>query len=921
VELPDNAYEFIWSHHHIIMDGWCLSILINDFSAILNSLQQGLSLSLAEPQKYASYIQWLEGVDKEEAMTYWKNYLEGITTPTLIPFEKPDQGKASHYLAETLVIENHTFQEIDAFCQYVGITLNTYVQGVWAYLLSSYNRSEDVVFGSVVSGRPADLEGVESMVGLFINTIPVRVSFDRDETPRSLLNKLHQDSIQSTGNHFSSLAEIQSLSSLGKELINNIIIFENYVRKEDQEMTGLVYENTQGFEHTNYNLTIVVIPNTDSLHIEFKYNSSVYDTSAVASLLLHFHNIMNSFRTSPDRQVSEISYLGAEERNLVLKGFNTTEVFYPSETILNLFAKQVNHSPNHTALISDDVRLNYAELNSEANQLAHYLQKKYAVMANDLIAIQLPRTEKMIVSILGVLKSGGAYVPIDRAHPPERTEYILKDTQAKVFIDETFWSEFMTHRDHYSREDPAMDLDPSSLAYIIYTSGTTGNPKGVCISHSNLMNYVCWSNQYYFNNEDRGNWGLFTSISFDLSVTALFCSLTRGGSLWLGEEEEDILSVLMKAFENKDIDILKLTPSHISLLKNTEIHQTGIRKIILGGEKLYHEHIQIIHSINEDIEVYDEYGPTEATVGCIAQKVDLSAPSIGKPIANTGIYILDGYGHLVPVGVSGELHITGSGLALGYLNNEDLTAEKFADNPFVEGTKMYRTGDLARWLPDGTIEYLGRIDDQVKIRGHRIELGEIDGQVLSYHKAIRNAVTDVKEYNGDRILVVYYTAEEAIDKQSLSGYLKNKLPQYMLPGFYVELENIPLTSNGKIDRKSLPEVSSEDLIRNEYEAPKTEIEHVLVDSLSQLLNYDVKEVSIHDNFFDMGLNSLSLIRFAQLLRQGAGWEIEIAKFFSHPTIAELSKFIHNRNAPDTETNTNEDEDLSDHIDSFIDDFN
>ncbi|BEV02803.1 amino acid adenylation domain-containing protein [Chryseobacterium gambrini] len=922
VELPDNSYEFIWSHHHIIMDGWCLSILINDFSAILNSLQQGLSLSLSEPEKYSSYIKWLEEVDKEQAMVYWENYLKGISSPTLIPFEKQDQGEVSHYLAETLVIENNDFQEVDRFCQYLGITLNTYVQGVWSYLLSSYNRSEDVVFGSVVSGRPADLEGVENMIGLFINTIPVRVSFDKDETPRSLLNKLHQDSIQSTGNHFSSLAEIQSLSSLGKDLINNIIIFENYVRKEDQEMlTGIVYENTEAFEHTNYNLNIVVIPNTDSLHIEFRYNSSVYDTSAVTSILLHFQNIMNSFRDSLDLQVSEITYLGAEERNLVLKGFNTTEAFYPSETILSLFAKQVNHIPNHTALISDYVKLTYNELNSESNQLVHYLQEKYAITANDLIAIQLPRNEKMIISILGVLKSRGAYVPIDMNHPQERTEYILEDTQSKVFIDEKFWKEFSVHRDNYSTEDPIVKLDPSNLAYVIYTSGTTGNPKGVCISHSNLMNYVCWSNQYYFNNEDRGNWGLFTSISFDLSVTALFCSLTRGGSLWLGEGEEDILTTLIKAFKNRDIDILKLTPSHISLLKNVEIHHTGIRKIILGGEKLYHEHIQIIHSINKNIQIYDEYGPTEATVGCIAQKVDLFAASIGRPISNTGIYILEEYGNVVPVGVSGELYITGSGLAQGYLNNKDLTAEKFVDNPFVKDAKMYRTGDLGRWLPDGTIEYLGRIDDQVKIHGHRIELGEIDSQVLSYHKTIRNTVADVKEYNGDKILVVYYTTDEIIDKQSLSGYLKNKLPQYMLPSFYVELDSIPLTSNGKIDRKSLPEVSSEDMIRNEYVAAKTEMDHLLMDSLSQLLNNDVKKVSIHDNFFDMGLNSLSLVRFSQLLRKDAGLEIEIAKFFSYPTISELSKFIQNMNITTAETNTAEDKDLSDHIDSFIDDFN
>ncbi|WP_027388581.1 non-ribosomal peptide synthetase, partial [Chryseobacterium gregarium] len=892
IELPHGDYEFIWSHHHIIMDGWCLNILINNFSAILSSLEQKSEISLPESKDYSSYIKWLEGVDKEAAAAYWENYLKGVILPTLIPSKKNASEAKSHFIAEILKIENEEFKSIKNFCQSLGITLNTYLQGVWAYLLSSYNASEEVVFGSVVSGRPAELEGIENMVGLFINTIPVRVNLDKSDTPRSLLEKIHQDSIQSTGYHFTGLAEIQSFSSLGKELINNIIIFENYARQdanEDLSIMGLVGQDVDTFEQTSYDFNIVAVPGDHNLLIDFKYNSSVFYPSFVKSLVEHFKSLIGQFATFPDLAINNLSYLSTNEVKELLEDFSGTEVLYSSEnTVVNLFEEQVNNCAHSLAIESGLTKLNYADLNIESNRLAHYLRDHHNIRTNDLVCIQLPRDEKMIISILGILKSGGAYVPIDMNYPQERTEYIIKDTKSKLYIDESFWKEFDSLKENYSTENPTTEIHPSDLAYVIYTSGTTGNPKGVCISHSNLMNYVSWSNGYYFNNEDRGNWGLFTSISFDLSVTAVFCSLTRGSSLWLGENEEDILAVLIKAFENKDIDILKLTPSHISLLKNIEIHNTGIRKIILGGEKLYNEHIQIIHAINKDIEVYDEYGPTEATVGCIARKVDLSVNTIGSPISNTQIYILDEYGHLLPAGVHGELYIAGAGLARGYLNREDLTSEKFVANPFVEGTKMYRTGDLGRWLPDGTIEYLGRTDHQVKIRGHRIELREIDSQVLSYNSGIQSVVTEVKEHEGDKSLVVYFVSDSVINKQELAYYLEGKLPQYMLPSFYVELDRIPLTSNGKIDRKNLPKVSSSDLIKTEYVAPGTAEEKALVEVCEQVLKYS--PVSIRDNYYNLGGDSIKSIQIVSRLRQ-RGYSLKVEHILQYPVLEELAHYM------------------------------
>ena len=890
VELNDGEYEFIWSHHHIIMDGWCLGILINDFSKILGSIQQGTSFDLGIPQNYSSYIRWLEGIDKEEARSYWENYLEGISSPTIIPFKKENQETESRFVDESIKIEGEEFTMLNNFCQGLGITLNTYVQGVWSYLLSRYNSSDEVVFGSVVSGRPAELEGVEHMVGLFINTIPVRVVVDHTDTSRSLLSKIHQDSIRSTRYHFGSLAEIQSLSSLGKELINNLVIFENYVRQESSDsVAGLNSKQTETFEHTNYDFNIVVIPESSSLQIEFRYYSSVYNSSAVTSSLAHFDYMMYSFMHSPDVVLSEVDYLGEKERTMLLDDFNATDVFYPEEeTIVGLFEKQVEKTPEDTALVYEGVRLRYKELNEESNLLAHYLIDKYNIQGDDLICIQLPRSERMIIAILGILKSGGAYVPIDPEYPTERIEYILEDTRCKALIDESFWRSYESLKGECSKDNPASVISPDDLAYVIYTSGTTGNPKGVSISHSNLLNYIVWSNSYYFTNGNRGNWGLFTSISFDLSVTSVYSSLTRGGCLYLGANSEDILSVLIKSFENKDIDILKLTPSHISLLKNQTIADTGIRKIILGGEKLYKEHIQIIRSIHKDIEIYNEYGPTEATVGCITEKVDQVSTSIGKPISNTQICILDSHGHLVPVGVSGELYISGAGLARGYLNLPDLTEEKFVDNPFVPGTKMYRTGDLGRWLPDGNIEYLGRIDHQVKIRGHRIELGEIDSHVLTYSDSIKNVVTEVKEHDGDKSLVVYYVSDTGIDKQDLSQYLEGKLPQYMLPSFYVELDKIPLTTNGKIDRKALPEVSSSDLIKNEYIAPTSEEEQVLVSICEQVLKHN--PISIRDNYYNLGGDSIKSIQIVSRLRQ-QGYSLKVEHILQYPVLEELARYI------------------------------
>ncbi|KMQ64607.1 hypothetical protein ACM46_10170 [Chryseobacterium angstadtii] len=902
VELPDNAYEFIWSHHHIIMDGWCLSILIHDFSAILNSLQQGLSLNLPEPQKYASYIKWLEEVDQEAALEYWKNYLQGINTPTLIPFEKQDQDKASHYLAETLVIDQSGFQEIDTFCQYLGITLNTYVQAVWSYLLSSYNRSEEVVFGAVVSGRPADLEGVENMVGLFINTIPVRVSVERDETPRSLLKKLHRDSIQSIGYHFTGLSEIQPLTSLGKELINNVIVFENYAKQggneENSSITGLAGQNVDVFEETNYAFTIVAIPDQGSLKIDFRYDSSVFDPSSILSLVSHFKHILHQFVGASDVPLSELDYVGAGEKAALDSFSNTGTGYEVDKTIVGLFEEQVLRTPDHTAVVYEDVTLSYSALNSESNQLAHYLSEKYAIQGDDLICIRLPRSEKMLVSILGVLKSGGAYVPIDTDYPQERIDFILNDTQCKVTIDEAFLLEFEALKGSYPTTNPEFIIKPDHLAYIIYTSGTTGTPKGVMIEHKNVVRLL-FNDDPVFEFSSNDSWTLFHSYNFDFSVWECYGALLFGGSLHVISRQlaQDPGAFLHYIVDNK-ITVLNQTPAafynlskYSHQLNPLNKEELSLRYIIFGGEVLNPVMLRDWQIRYPGIKMVNMYGPTETTVFASKFKIERehvlesAVLPIGKPVYDTPVYILDEYGHLVPVGIAGELHIAGAGLARGYLNRAELTAEKFIDNPFMKGTKMYRTGDLGKWLPDGNIEYLGRADHQVKIRGHRIELGEIDSQVLSYSEKIKAVVTEVKEHEGDKSLVVYYVSDSTVEKQELAQYLEAKLPQYMVPSFYVELDHIPLTHNGKIDREQLPEISSSDLIKKEYVAPTTDLEKQLVEIWEEILG--IGNIGITDNFFELGGNSMNVIRIIGEIQNKMGKLINVGAFLEAPTITEL----------------------------------
>lgn len=658
--------------------------------------------------------------------------------------------------------------------------------------------------------------------------------------------------------------------------------------------------------HPQHYDLVIHIKRTARLSITLEYDPAAFEYGFIHNIQIHLSNVLESFEKL-DTLLHDICVLSPQERIHLIEHLNRTEKHYPlHKTFQELFEAQVRRTPYATAVVFEETALTYHQLNEQANRLGRYLREEHDIRPNDIVGLLANRSERMIIGILGILKAGAAFLPIDTSTPAGRIGHILHDSGAKALLtdhDQLHNLDQATPPAYHlllldtvlqQIQGPATNPErlhsPSDLAYVIYTSGSTGQPKGVMITLKNLSHYLLWANDYYFDNILGKTFALFTNISFDLTITCIFTTLLRGDTLFVCGNK-DISDILLELFGGSaKVNTVKMTPSHISMLSYLPLEETDVQHVIVGGETLTAFQVNTLQRLNPDINIYNEYGPTETTVGCtvkLVKDIAIDLVSIGKPIANTQIYILDETLDLLPPGIVGEICIGGAGVASGYLHKPELTGQKFVQDPFShrKEDKIYRTGDLGRWNPDGEIEFLGRRDNQVKIRGYRIELGEIENALLKY-KGIQDVVVLVHEQqNATKSLIAYFTATATVALHELKAFLAACLPEYMIPAYMIRLDRLPLTTNGKVERSALPLPGANNI---NYEAPENETEEILITAFEQVLGR--QGIGAQDNFFELGGDSIKAIQITSRLYE-AGYRLEVRNILRNPVIRQLAASV------------------------------
>ncbi len=885
-KISNDRYELIWSSHHILIDGWSMGLLMREFSQIYSSLIEKKNPYLNELKPYSSYIKWLLKQDSEKSYAYWKDYLIGYKGGVSIPNFKQRKRRGYKKKITTLPFNEENTRAIKSLCIDNGVTVSMFLHAVWSILLGKYNNACDVVFGTVVSGRPAEIEGVDTMVGLFSNTIPFRVNFKDGMSFSQLLQAVQNDFILGSNHHYVQLAKIQADIGLGNRLFTNILVFENYPQQYLSENHFLKLRNVRGYSETNYNL-ILRVALSEILEFSFDFNENFYADELIKIIMYDFERIVITCINDP---VTLIENLLHDYKPMEFANPNQVHSACPTEErAIEIIERQAARVPQDIALIYEKNQITYKNLNETANRLANFFKAEYRVQPGELIGIKLERSEWIIITILAILKCECAYVPIDVGLPPRRIEYIISECSFKVLLDETILTDFKSRADLYSPDNSSY-LTIDATIYVIYTSGSTGPPKGVVIGNNALIDYFHGLRKAT-NIDNCYTFGLVSTLAADLGNTVIYSSLFLGRTLRIFSTYEIHDSDKMREAE---VDCLKIVPSHWKSLQDP-IRDLIVPKccLIFGGESLTHDIVDSLHRNNTACSVYNHYGPTESTIGKLIKKIDFENPevelSLGYPFGENYVYVLDEKRFFSPVGVIGEIHIGGRGLAKGYFKNEKLTAEKFVPDPLRLNSKLYKTGDLGRVLPSGEIEFLGRSDNQIKIHGFRTELGEIEKGIADFDGVRSNIVIAEKKGN-DISLISYIVADKAIDLESLKQHLRLSLPNYMIPKDFVFLKEMPLTVNGKIDKSALPQVQgkSQNLANSK---PKTELEVELISIFSRVLDIQSDTIDIDDNFFEKGGHSLSAIRLVSHIKKLDPGKFSVKQLIEHPTVRSIAAHI------------------------------
>ncbi|MFN6441574.1 MAG: amino acid adenylation domain-containing protein [Nostoc sp. DedSLP01] len=917
VILSETEHALLMCIHHIVFDGWSMGVFVEELTVLYNAYSQGQSSPLVSlPIQYADFAiwqrNWLQGDVLQSQLSYWQQQLANAPALLSLPTDRPRpalQTFAGTY--QQFSLSQKLTSELTQLSQQQGCTLFMTLLAAYDTLLYRYTGQEDILVGSPIANR--DRSEIEGLIGFFVNTLVMRTNLAGNPSFSELLTRVREVALGAYAHQnlpFEMLVEaLHPERDLSHTPLFQVMFVLQNAPTSQVEMTGLtVSPLAMEGASSRFDLTLIMQNTATGLIGVWEYNTDLFDASTIERMTGHFVTLLEGIIASPQERISQLPLLTEVEKHQLLLEWNNTGINFPLDKCVHqLFEEQVQRTPNAVAVVLGDRQLTYHQLNSRANQLAHYL-KSLGVGAEVLIGICVERSLEMVVGLLAILKAGGAYVPLDPEYPTARLRFMLEDAQVPVLLtQQSLLDRLPEQKAHivcldtdapvisrFSQDNPVAEAQATNLAYMIYTSGSTGQPKGVLIGHKGLLNLVFWHQRTFeITSSDKAT--QLAGTAFDAAVWELWPYLTIGASIYLVKSQ--ILSSLVNLRDwlisnNITISFVPTPLAQELLLLEWPTESLAMRCMLTGGDKLHQYPSGLI-----PFQVVNNYGPTENTVVTtsglvVANEQDRISPSIGRAIANTQVYILDENLQPLPVGVPGELHISGVGLARGYLNHPELTTEKFITNPFASGL-LYKTGDLARYLPDGNIEYIGRIDNQVKVRGFRIELAEIEA-LLSQHKDLQACcVIACEETPGNKRLVAYVVPHlQAIPtKDELRQFLANKLPGYMVPNVFVMLEFLPMTPNGKVDRRALP---NPDLQQepSDYVMPNTETEKIIAGIWQKALQ--VEHVGIYDNFFELGGHSLLLVRINQQLQEIFGLELSIVDMFNYPNIHSLSQYLNNK---------------------------
>ncbi|RKH14324.1 amino acid adenylation domain-containing protein, partial [Corallococcus sp. CA053C] len=929
IRTEEHAYRLVWSFHHLLTDGWSSALLRKAVFTRYAALVQGNAPALAKGPAYREYIAWLQRQDLARTEAFWRDTLAGFSSATPLPAGAASRTLATGGLSEQAVLlPTAETEALQAFARRHQLTLNTLVQAAWALVLARHANTSDVVFGATVAGRPSELPGVDTMLGMFINTLPVRVLLEEEATVVPWLQRFQAQQVELRNHEHSPLVQVQGWSAVprGTPLFETLLVFENYPvdTTVDSQARQLDVRDFHAFERTNYPLTAVAAPGRELL-LKLAHETPRFDEATAKALLGQWRRALEGLVAREGQRLTDVTLLSSEETHALRDTWNATRTEYPRTlAVQQLFEARAAQAPDAEALRWNTGRMTAGALDARANQLAHHL-RTLGVGPESRVGICLERGPDLVVALLAVLKAGGAYVPLDPTYPEDRLGYMARDAGLSALL---------THQHLEARlpgvNTPVVRMDaleavlaaqpttrpdvsalPEALAYVIYTSGSTGRPKGVMVTHGGVVNYLAWTLGAYRVADGQGA-PVHSSFSFDLTVTSLLAPLAAGRPAVLVDEAVGAVEGLGEALRRQaDHSLVKLTPAHLRLLEAQLGEQDApgrARAFVIGGEALGYEALEHWRRYAPGTRLINEYGPTETVVGCCIHEVRDDEPRtgpvpIGHPIANTRLYVLDAVGRLAPLGAVGELFIGGDGVGRGYLGRPDLTAEKFVPDPFSmePGARLYRTGDTVRRRADGVLEYLGRKDDQVKVRGFRIELGEIEAVLTALPDVAAGVVLAREDVPGDRRLVGYVVPKPgaSVEAASLRTALRKTLPDYLVPVAFVVLDALPVAVTGKVDRKALPAPEAarpgED---SGFVAPRTPEEELLAGLFAQVLG--VEKVGVHDDFFALGGHSLRATQAVSRARDVFQVELPLRDLFEAPTVAGLLPRLLDAKAKDAE---------------------